>query len=247
MSGAIIRFLISIILRIGDIANSDKMILRIYKAYPVVQGEFSMIQEKLNALSNRAGIKPPSLYITELHLPGSFIFGKKPNETIMVFPKRLLDIMKPDHIEAMLAYSLVQINDNIRIRTLVALVTSFMTLSSSAIRWVTVFTGFGDYNDPAPKLFGLFIMGLVAPPAATMVQSVTKPDYDGKAAAMCGSPDSLISAIEILENNNVTGYPSLGFVCLIDPKAETFFEQLFQTHPSRDVRMKNLFAKGEKT
>lgn len=244
MTGILARLLISIILKMGNIIKSDKIILRIYKAHPAEQRELSEIREKLNTLSNLAGISPPLFYITDMLLPGSFIIGKNPNETALVFPKRLLNLMKTDQINAMLAHNLVQINDTIRIRTFAVMAASLMTMSASAIRWGAVFTGFGDYNDPAPKLFGTFIMGLVAPPAATMIQLVTKDDYDRRAAALCVSPDVLFSAIECLENNN-TGYTHLGFVCLVDPPGETFFEELFRTHQSRETRIKNLNVKGE--
>jgi hypothetical protein len=244
MSGAFIRFLISISLRIGDIVNSDKTILRIYKAHPAMRREISLILGKLEALSSRAGVRTPIVYITDLPLPGSFVVGKDPEKTVLIFPKRLLNLMKPDQIEAMFAYNLVQINDSIRIRTLVVLVASLLTMSSSAVRWGAVFTGFGDYNDPAPGLFSMFVMGLVAPPAATIIHSVNIQDYDARAATLCESICAFDSAIECLENNNVTGYPSLGFVCLVDPLRETFFEELFRTHLSKELRIKNLTNKG---
>ncbi len=246
MSKKLANLSISIILKMGDFINSEKMMLSIYKTYPVARGELSEIQEKLNELSTRAGIKPPSLYATELPLPGSFTIGKNLNQTMLVFPKRLLGKMRLDQIAAMFAYNLVQIDNNIRIRTIVALAASLMTMSASAIRWGAVFIGFGNHNDPAPRLLGTFAMGLFAPPAATIIQLVTKQDYDRRAAALCGSPDSLISAIECLEDNNIIGYPSLGFVCIVDPSGETFFEELFRTHQSRETRINNLIIKGEK-
>jgi heat shock protein HtpX len=234
------NYLKTIFLKIRFIVQSDKIILHIYRTHPADAGELSEIREKLNALSNRAGVRPPTLYTTELPLPGSFIIGKNPDDTVLVFPKRLLNFMKPDQIEAVLAYNLVQINDNIGIRTFVAMAASLMTLSASAIRWCAVFTGFGDYNDPAPKLFGTFVMGLAAPPAAAFVQSVAKEEYDTKATALCGDPDMLIQAIENLENNNVAAYPSIGFLCLVDPQKEFLFEHLFNSHPSRETRIKKL-------
>jgi len=241
------NYLKTIFLKIISIARSEKIILRIYRTYPSDPCELSEIREKLNALSNRAGVKPPTLYTTDLPLPGSFIIGKNPNETALVFPKRLLNLMNPDQIEAMLAHDLVQINDNIGIRTFAAMFASLMTMSASAIRWGAVFTGFGDYNDPAPKMFGTFVMGLVAPPAAALVQTVAKEEYDAKAAELCRDTDKLIQAIENLEKNNITGYPSIGFLCLVDPQKEFLFEELFNSHPSRETRVKILIGMGRTT
>jgi len=238
--GAVIKYVVSILLNISIIFNINWLVLYMYKAHPILHEDLPEIQEKLLVLCNRTGVPIPSLYVTELPLPGSFIAGKNPNETVLIFPKRLQILMKSEQIEAMLAHNIVQIDDATRLRTFVSLAASILTMTASAVRWGAVFTGFGDYNDPAPKLFGRFVMGLVAPPAATMVHLVSNSDFDAKAARLCGSRDALLSAIECLENNNVTGYPSLGFICLIDPQKESFFENLFTSHPSREKRIKNL-------
>jgi len=241
---AIIGLAVSFIPGILIIIYMDRIILRIYKAHPVLAGEYSGIREKIRVLSEEAGVAVPSIYITGLPLPGSFIIGKGMDKTSLVLPARLPDLLDDKELEAMLAYNIVQINNTLRLRTIVALITGILVMAASAVRWGAVFTGFGDYNDPAPRLFGAFIIGLAAPPAATMIHSVSTQDYDMKAAELCGNPDALISAIERLENSKATGYPSLGFLCLVDPQKETFFEHLFDTHPPKEIRIKNLIKTG---
>lgn len=234
------RIFISIKHRLLNITNIDRWLLRIYKAKPVENGELSEIHERLSMLSFRKGVPVPSMYITELPLPGSFIIGKDKHHTSVIIPKRLVSLMTVDQLEAVLAYNLVQINELTGKRTMVALITGIFTMASSAVRWGAVFTGFGDYDDPAPKLFGLFVMGLVAPPAATMIHNVSKKDLDPEASALCRSPDMLILAIECLEDNNVKSYHSLGYLSLVDPIQENCFEQLFKTHQSKEMRIMSL-------
>jgi heat shock protein HtpX len=238
--GAVIALIISFILYILIINNVDRIVIRIYKARPVLAGEFSAIKEKAWMLSNRAGVPMPSVHITESPLPSSFIIGRSPDKTTLVVPTRLLNLLDDEELEAMFAYNIVQINTSISLRTLVALIAGLFTMTASAVRWGAVFTGFGDHNDPAPRLFGLFVMGLVAPPVAAMIHSAAKHDYDAEAASLCKNHNALISAIE---NNNVASYSSLGFLCLIDPQKETFFEYLFDTHLSKEIRIKNLTGK----
>jgi heat shock protein HtpX len=217
-TGAMIGLVISFALCLYVILNVDRIILRIYKARPALPGELTDLREKTWSLSHSAGITMPSIYVTELPLPGSFVVGKNPNQTTLVIPQRLMSLLKSEEFDALLAHNIVQIDNSIRLRTLVALISGISIMFASAVRWGAVFTGFGDYNDPAPKLFGLFITGFVAPPAATMIDLVTEKDYDARAAALCKNHDALISAVVRLENNNVTGHPSLGFLCLVDPK-----------------------------
>lgn len=222
------------------IINADKFLLGLYKARPALPGEMSDIRKKILILSKRHGMPAPSIYITDLELPGSFIIGMNMHKTFIVIPKRLSTLLKSDELEAILAHNIVQVDNTIRKRTIVALIAGAMTMSAYAIRWGAVFTGFGDFNDPAPKLFGLFMMGLVSPPASVLIHSLPEDNYDTKAVSLIGGSATLVSAISHLESNNVTGYPSLGFICLIDPQKENFFETLFDVHPLRDTRIKNL-------
>lgn len=245
--GALVGLVISIIICILIIKNTEKIILRLYKARPALPGDFSNLREKTWLLSKRSGVIMPSLYITDLPLPGSFIIGKKMEKTALIMPGRLLKLLNEDELEATLAYNIVQINNNINLRTLAIMIAGIFTMAVSAVRWGAVFTGFGDYNEPAPKLFGLFFSGLVVPPAAAMLHSVAETDLDVKAAGLCGNPAALILAMDKLEKNNVMGYPSLGVVSLVDPLDETFFEGLFKAHPSRENRVQDMIEGMKKT
>jgi len=245
--GALVGLIISLIICILVIKKTEKIILRLYKVRLALPGEFSNVREKTWLLSKRSGVGIPSLYITDLPLPGSFIIGKNTQKTSLIMPGRLLKLLSEDELEATLAYNIVQINNNINLMTHVIMITSIYTMVVSAVRWGAVFTGFGDYNEPAPKLFGLFFMGLVAPPAAAMLNSVANKDLDVKAAGLCGNPAALILAIDKLEKNNVIGYPTLGFLSLVDPVKDTFFEYLFNAHPPRETRVKNIVEGLKKT
>jgi Zn-dependent protease with chaperone function len=241
MIGALAGLLTSITLSIRlIIKNVDRIILYIYRARQALPSELNELQEKIYILSKRKSVRRPSLYVTELALPGSFVIGKNMDNTMLIFPGRLSGILKNEELNALLAHNIVQINNSIRRRTFAVMISSVLTMSASAIRWGAVFTGFGDYNEPAPKLFGVFVMGLVAPPAAAIVNSVEEKDLDVKAATLCGNPAAFILAIDQLEKNNVTTYSALGFLCLVDPEKETFFEYFFNSHQSREKRVKKL-------
>ncbi|HEY9204662.1 MAG TPA: hypothetical protein VIO58_01980 [Candidatus Methanoperedens sp.] len=240
LAGVVAGIIVSLMVCLLIVFNVERLVLRIYKAKPALPADLSDIREKVRILSVRKDVKVPSIYISELPLPGSFVIGNNPGKTALIMPKRLLSILKNEELEAVLAYNIVQIDNGIRLRTLAALIAGILTKAASAIRWGAVFTGFGDYDDPAPKLFGFFIMGLTAPPAATMIDSVSKQDYDAEVVSLYMNPAALILAIERLEDNNVTAYPSLGFLCLVDPLKENFFESLFNAHAPKDIRIKNL-------
>lgn len=248
MTGALMGLAISIVISIRSIIkNVDQIILNLYRARLVLPPELNELREKIRILSERKGVHVPSLYVTELTLPGSFVIGKNMDNTMLIFPGRLSGILKDEELDAILAYNIVQINNSIRKRTFAVLISSILTMSASVIRWGAVFMGFGDYNEPAPRVFGLLVMGLVAPPAAAIMNSVEEGDLDVKAAALCRNPAAFILAIEKLEKNNVTAYSSLGFLCLVDAQKETFFESLFNSHQSREKRARKLIEEMRHT
>ncbi len=241
---SIIRFLISLIIDLLVVLRFDLIILRMYKAKPALE-DYASIQEKVKELSMRRGIRMPSVYITQLPLPGSFVIGRSPDKAKLIFPERLMGLLNNKELEAILAYNIVQINSNICMRSVVALLAGILTMTASAVRWLAVYTGFGDYNEPAPRLLGLFVMGLVAPPAATMIHLVAE-DYDADAISLLEDPHALISAIERLESNNTSYYHSLGFLCLVDARYENVFEHLFCVHPSKEIRIRNIGIKNDR-
>jgi len=72
--------------------NVDRIILYIYQARQALPSELNELQEKIHILSEHQGVRKPSLYITKLALPGSFIIGKNIDNTMLIFPGRLSSI-----------------------------------------------------------------------------------------------------------------------------------------------------------
>src|SRR5574341_853271 len=130
--GAAIGVIVSFVLCLLIIANMDRIILRIYKAHPALPAELSVVEEKVRVLSKRAGIAIPSIYVTDLPLPGSLIIGKSQDKTTVVTPARLLNLLNDEELEAMLAYNIVQVDNNIRMRTLIALITGIFTKAAAS-------------------------------------------------------------------------------------------------------------------
>lgn len=241
MIGALTGLMLSIILSILLIRkNMGRIIIYIYEAHQALPSELNELKEKIRILSDRNSVRMPSLYVTGLELPGSFVIGNNIDKPVLIFPERISSILNNEELDSMLAYNIVQINNSIRKRTFAVMISSILIMFASAVRWGAVFTGFGDYNEPAPKFFGLLAMGFVAPPAATIMNSVEEVDLDEKAAALCRNPAAFILSIEKLEKNNATAYSSLGSLCIVDAQKETFFESLFHSHQSRENREKRL-------
>jgi len=122
------------------------------------------------------------------------------------------------------------------LRTLAIMIAGIFTYGCVCCTLGAVFTGFGDYNEPAPKLFGFFFMDLLR---HLLLQCFIggRPESDVKAGRSCSNPAGTYPGNgPNFENNNIIGYPSIGFLSLVDPVKETFFEYLFiHTRPGKPV------------
>jgi len=139
------------------------MFLYIYKARPAVAGELPVVHKITTLLSSRKGVPMPSIFFTDMPLPGSFIIGKSPINTKLVIPVRVISFLKDVELETMIAYNIAQIGPEIHRRTRVALIASLLSMAGSLARSGAVLVGFGDLDDPMPRFIGKFVKGLVSP------------------------------------------------------------------------------------
>lgn len=243
--GMIIGLVVSLLV-LGKyvIHYEGELILYLYKAHPAL--ELPQVLRIAGLLSNRKGVSMPSLFITNMPLPGSFIIGKSPKNTKVVIPAHVINFLKEEELEAMIAYNIAQIDADIHKRTRAALIASLLTMAASYAKSGAVLVGFGDFDDPMPKFIGKFVKGLVAPPAATLIQLIAKKDYDLEASGLYKNPDIMISTIERLGDNNVMANPSIGFLCIIDPRKEDFFDELYVTHPPKRIQNLNDIIRRKK-
>jgi heat shock protein HtpX len=122
----------------------------------------------------------------------------------MVITTGLLAALAEDEQEAVIAYGLAQVkHGDTFVGTLAAVVAGVLMAFATAAFWGSIFTGFGQEDDPAPNLIRFFVASLVAPVAALIIQLVTDQDRvyraDNASAHVLGDPTRLIHALEKLE------------------------------------------------
>lgn len=182
---------------------SDRVILTWYHAKEL-QDTNLPLRELVRRLAAQLVIPAPGIFVVDSPLPTAFAAGRDEHHASLVLTTGLLAALAEDEQEAVIAYALAQVkHGDTRVGTLAAVVAGVLTALATAAFWGSIFTGFGQEDDPAPNLIRGFVASLVAPVAALIIQLVTAQDRvyraDRASAQVLRDPSGLIRALDKLE------------------------------------------------
>ncbi len=251
---ALLLFITLLIILLTIIRFSDRIILRWYSAR---KSDDSGLSRTLKTLAERSGIPCPRLYIIESQMPNIFsVFscgkgqGNASGDASIVITTGAIKLLDANELESVFAHEMFHIKDNRRTRTatVTAALGGIITASATVALWGSMFLGFGQESDPAPRLIRFFTMSLSAPHAAFMIHLTNSggQEYaaDEYSAGLCGGHENLVRALKKMEGEmDGTMHqvnPSHAHLFIINPLNDDIFNSLFDTHPSVDSRIKRL-------
>lgn len=239
----IISFLALIIIFFMIIRFSDRIILRWYNAH---EAEDAEIARTLKTLAERSGIPCPKLYTTESSMANVFSVGKRPENASIIITTEAIKLLSGEELRSVFAHEMFHIkNKDLKTATTTAALGGILMASATLALWGSMFLGFGQKNDPGPRLIRFFVMSLVAPHAAFMVQ-LTKPvprEYaaDAYCAKLYGRSEKLADALKKMGGIKHPVNPAHVHLFIINPLGtDEIFNSLFDTHPQTDERIKRL-------
>ncbi len=253
-----IVFAIFFVVACGFYLFSDTVLLRWYRAKEV-EDENTPLHEIVRRLAPKAGVPAPKVFIVESAMPNAFATGRNAEHASIVVTNALLTALDTEELEAVLAHELAHLkNDDTLLGSIVAVLSGALTALTTVAFWGSIFTGFGQEDDPAPNLIRFFVTALVAPVAALLIQLMVSPsrEYhaDEESVCMTEKPHALISALEKLgsklQSDTFDVNPShvhLFFMnplhgdeqIIMDLRLPTY-RFLFRTHPSTEDRLNAL-------
>jgi heat shock protein HtpX len=226
---------------------SDKIVLAMYRAKPTADKKLNSMAEKL---AKEAGIPKPKLYVTPQKIANAFATGRSPKHSAIAVTEGLLDNLKDDEIEGVLAHELSHIkNRDTLVSTMAATIGGAISFLAQ-IAWFSMFSR--DREGGSLLLFPLIIL---APFASMMVQLAISrsrefgADYTG--ALISKKPRSLASALEkiskIADGNPIRGNSATSHLWIVNPFKGDGFVKLFMTHPPVEERIERLRELSRKT
>jgi heat shock protein HtpX len=182
---------------------SDRIILKWYHAREL-QDTNSPLRELVRRLAAQLNIPVPRVFVVDSPLPNAFAVGRDEHHASLVIATGLRATLAEDEQEAVIAYALAQVKQGETfVGTLAAVVAGVLTSLAAIAFWCSIFTGFGQEDDPAPNLIRGFVASIVAPVAALLIQLITAQDRvyraDRASAQLLGDPALLIRALDKLE------------------------------------------------
>lgn len=249
--GIVIAFIFAVIMNFGTYWFSDKIVLSIYHAQEVTLQEAPQLYKIVERLAERAGLPLPRVYVVNTDVPNAFATGRNPNHAVVAVTSGLLNTLSYDEIEAVLGHELAHIkNRDTLLSTVAATIAGAITMLASMARWAAMFGGLGgrDDDDNRGGIIGLFVLAILAPIAATLLQLAISrsreyvADKDG--AKISGAPLDLARALQKMEaiatRRPLAVNPSMTNMFIVNPLRRDILSGLFSTHPPIPKRVRRL-------
>lgn len=247
-SGALFAFFAALVLNGIAYWNSDKLVLRMYKAQEVGHDEYPDFYRLVQSLSQRADLPMPKVYIIKNPQPNAFATGRNPENAAVAATTGLLELLSRDELEGVIAHELTHIKNR---DTLTMTMTAVLAGAISMLAYYALFFGRGRSNPLG--IVGVLLIFFLAPLAAMLVQmaiSRTR-EYaaDKGGAEISGKPLGLASALRRIQagvkthsNPAAEKNPASAPLFIINPLHGQRADKLFATHPATENRVAALEA-----
>jgi len=249
-AGMVIAFLFAAGTNLFAYWNSDKMVLRMYRAREVDEQSAPEFVHLIRRLAENAQIPMPKVYIAENPQPNAFATGRNPQHAAVCATTGLLERLSYEELAGVMAHELAHVKNR---DTLIMTITATLAGAISMLANFAFFFGGGhDRRNPLGPLGAILIM-IVAPLAAMLVQmaiSRTREfEADREGAIISGRPLWLASAlqrissgVQRIDNMDAERNPATAHLFIINPLHGGNFSTLFATHPSVEQRVARLRA-----
>ena len=246
-SGMMIAFLMACAMNLWSWWNSDKMVLKYYKAREVDESSEPDLYNMMVLLSNNANLPLPKIYIIDNDQPNAFATGRNPENAAVAATTGLLRRLDSGEVAGVMAHELAHIKNR---DTLIMTVTaSIAGAISMVVRMMMLMGG----RDNRMGIIGVLAVTFLAPMAATVVQMAISRSREYEAdrvgAEICGKPEWLASALEkiamkakVIDNHAAERNPSTAHMFIINPLHIRAVSGLFSTHPKTEERVRRLRA-----
>ena len=252
--GAAMAFVLALLMNVISYWFSDKIVLAMYRAKPLAEGEAPQVYRVVRELASRSGTPMPKLYLLPTMTPNAFATGRSPKHAAVAVTSGILRIMGEEELKGILAHELSHVkNRDTLVMTVAAAVAGAIAMLASWARWGLMFGGGGNRDrrsgNAAVQVVALLVVAILAPLAAMLIQlaiSRTR-EYgaDETGARLCGNPHGLADALQKLdaavhacplEGAN----PATAHLFIVNPLRADAITRLFSTHPPIEERVKRL-------
>jgi len=249
-SGMVMAVMFAAVTNVGMYWFSDKLVLRMYRAQPVTEGQAPELYSIVRTLVQKAGMPMPKVYIIPEETPNAFATGRNPEHAVVAVTQGIMRILSREELSGVIAHELAHIKHRDMLTgTIVATVAGAISMLAQMAQWSMIFGGGRRDDDEGGSPIVAIVMMIVAPIAAMLVQmaiSRTREyDADKGGAGIAGNPHGLANALLKLERGNQVvpmedARPPTAHMFIVNPLHGGGLMNLFSTHPPIAERVKRL-------
>jgi heat shock protein HtpX len=250
-SGAIYAFVIAALMNFFSYWFSDKIVLRMYGAREVSQGEAPELYGIVAELTSKASLPMPKVYIMENDTPNAFATGRNPAHAAVAVTSGILRILSRDELMGVIGHELSHIQHrDILIGTIAATMAGAISLLASMARWGAMFGGVRSNDEEGGgggNILVMIFVSIFASIAAMLIQmaiSRSREYLADEGGAHLSHPLSLAKALGKLEvaaqRVPMDANPSTAHMFIVNPLRGGRVLSLFSTHPPIEERIARL-------
>ena len=247
--GMVIAFLFALIMNGISYWFSDKIVLRMYGAKEITQGEAPELHRIVQGLALRAKMPMPKLYLIPQEAPNAFATGRDEKHAAVAVTDGILRILDEAELRGVLAHELSHIkNRDILVGTIAATMAGAISMLANMAHWGMIFGGRSSDNREGGHPIVALLMIIIAPLAAMLVQMAISRSRefgaDATGATISGDPSSLANALRKLERGvkriPMEANPATAHMFIVNPLTGGGLMTLFSTHPPMQERIRRL-------
>lgn len=246
--GLVFGFFFAVVMNFGSYWFSDKIVLRMYRAQEVGPGH--RLYEIVAALSQRAGLPMPKVYIIPDPSPNAFATGRNPQHAAVAATEGILRVLSEDELAGVIAHELAHVKHrDILISSIAATLAAAIMMIS---RFAMFFGGGRSDEREGSNPVALLATIILAPIAAMLIQAAVSRSRefaaDAGGAVIAGGPQGLVNALRKIESASkvvpMDANPATAHMFIIKPFSASGFANLFSTHPPTEQRVRALLQQA---
>jgi heat shock protein HtpX len=248
-SGMVMAFGLALVMNFVSYWFSDKIVLKMYGAKPLAEGDAPAVHRIVRNLATTAGIPMPKLYILPSAAPNAFATGRNPQHAAVAVTDGILRIMDEKELEGVLAHELSHVlNRDVLISTVAATIAGAISMLANMAQWGLMFGGSRDEEGRGTNPIALILTIILAPLAAMVIQMAVSRsrEYqaDASGARLTKNPLGLASALGKLDQASrvvhMDANPATAHLFIVNPLTGRSLMNLFMTHPPIQERIARL-------
>ncbi len=249
--GMVIAFIIAMVMNAVSLWKSDTIVLRMFGAQEVDERSAPELVKIVRALSERAELPMPRVYVMKNPQPNAFATGRSPQRSAVAVSTGLLDLLSREEVAGVVAHELAHIkNRDTLTMAMAATIGGAIAMLAQYLQFGLIFGGARDARNSIGWIGALAAI-IIAPMAAGLVQMAISRSREYQAdrmgAYITGHPRWLASALRKISNAarripNIPAerIPAAAHMCIVNPLTGRGIDSWFSTHPAVENRIRAL-------